>query len=86
MIPIIMLCVLTYQILLPLTSDRTARGGDEARVDGLMAGADGKQDVNKVLDLNVGATDYLGKPFNARELVARGQYNVDGLVYLHADF
>lgn len=34
----------------------TARGGDEAKVGGLLAGAD----------------DYVAKPFNARELIARG--------------
>ena len=38
----------------------TARGGDENKVDGLLAGAD----------------DYLEKPFNARELIARAHMQV----------
>lgn len=38
----------------------TARGGDEAKVEGILAGAD----------------DYLSKPFNARELVARAHMQI----------
>jgi len=41
-----------------------------------------KEDVDRIIGLEIGADDYLGKPFNPRELVARiravlrrGQYN-----------
>ncbi len=30
-----------------------------------------KEDVDRIIDLEIGADDYLGKPFNPRELVAR---------------
>lgn len=30
-----------------------------------------KEDVNRIMSLEIGAADYLGKPFNPRELVAR---------------
>jgi two-component system OmpR family response regulator len=30
-----------------------------------------KEDVDRIVGLEIGADDYLGKPFNPRELVAR---------------
>ena len=30
-----------------------------------------KEDVDRIIGLEIGADDYLGKPFNPRELVAR---------------
>ena len=30
-----------------------------------------KEDVDRIIGLEIGADDYLGKPFNPRELIAR---------------
>ncbi|WP_420956628.1 response regulator [Burkholderia gladioli] len=54
-----------------LTALRQLRAaGDDIPVIMLTARAD---DVNRIVGLELGADDYLGKPFNPRELLARAQ-------------
>ena len=50
----------------------TARGGEDNKIEGLLAGADGKLPRAMGRLRNSHLLDYLGKPFNARELIARG--------------
>lgn len=65
--------LIVLDILLPdgtgLTLCRELRGRD-ARVAIILLTAL-KEDVDRIIGLEIGADDYLGKPFNPRELVAR---------------
>jgi two-component system, OmpR family, phosphate regulon response regulator OmpR len=47
-----------------------ANGGEHAEIPIIMLTAKG-EDVDRIVGLEMGADDYLGKPFNPRELVAR---------------
>jgi DNA-binding response OmpR family regulator len=66
--------VVLLDVMLPgidgLEVCRRIRGGPRAGVPVLMLTAKG-DDVDKVVGLELGADDYLAKPFNPRELLAR---------------
>lgn len=66
--------ILILDLMLPgedgLSLLRSLKGGDFADLPVLMLSARG-EDIDRIVGLEMGADDYLGKPFNPRELLAR---------------
>lgn len=66
--------VIVLDLMLPgedgLALIRALRHGSHADVPVLMLSARG-EDIDRIVGLEMGADDYLGKPFNPRELLAR---------------
>lgn len=66
--------VIVLDLMLPgedgLALVRTLKSGEHASVPVLMLSARG-EDIDRIVGLEMGADDYLSKPFNPRELLAR---------------